>query len=105
VSPHRAPHPRALREGEIVVSPSLNLVEDRGGFQTVGKQTKEVRDGYEVPSQKLTRRLSSGPAIGVYRAFFSRGYYVSVLHFGPPSTEEGREGIVRNLHILSDDSR
>jgi hypothetical protein len=84
---------------------SLMGAKDGRGFQTVGKQTKEVRDGYEVLSQKLTRRLSSGPAIGVYRAFFSRGYYVSVLLFGPPSKEGGRVEIVKNLHILSDDSR
>jgi hypothetical protein len=90
---------------EHVFRISLMGAKDGGGFQTVGKQTKEVRDGYEVLSQKLTRRLSSGPATGVYRGFFSRGYYISVLHFGLPSTEEGREGIVKNLHILSDDSR
>jgi hypothetical protein len=84
---------------------SLMGAKDGGGFHAVGEQTKEIRDGYEVLGQKLTRRLSSGPAIGVYRAFFSRGYYISVLHFGPPSTEEGRERIVKNLHILSDDSR
>jgi len=84
---------------------SLMGAKDGGGFHAVGEQTKEIRDGCEVLSQKLTRGLSSGPAIGVYRGFFSRGYYLSVLHFGPLSTEEGREGIVKNLHILSDDSR
>jgi len=83
---------------------SLMGAKDGGGFHAVGEQTKEIRGGYEVFSQKLTRRLSSGSAIGLYRGFFSRGYYISVLYFGPPSTEEGREGIVKNLHILSDHS-
>jgi hypothetical protein len=84
---------------------SLKGAIDGGGFHTVGKQTTEIRDGCEMLGQKLTRKLRSGPESGVYRGLTSRGYYISVLHFGPPNTEEGREGIVKNLQILSDDSR
>jgi hypothetical protein len=87
-----------------VFDASLLGAKDGGGFHAVGKQTKETRDGYEVLSQKLTRKLNSGPESGVYRGLASRGYYISVLHFGPPKTEEGREGIVKSLHILPDHS-
>jgi hypothetical protein len=84
---------------------SLKGAIDGGGFHAVGKPAKETRKGWEVFSQKLSRKLKSGPEIGVYRGLVSRGHYISVLHFGPPNTEEDRERILKSLAIVQADGR
>jgi len=80
---------------------SLLGVRDGGGFQTTGKQIKTNIDGCEVRFQELRRKSEQGDQFGVYRGFFSRGYYVSILHFGPQRTAETREAILRSLRIQS----
>jgi hypothetical protein len=75
---------------------------DGGEFKTVGKQIRESRDGHEVFTQKLDRRVSSGRETAFYVGFFNRGYYVSILLFGPPNTEGNRAAIIKSLNILSD---
>jgi hypothetical protein len=70
-------------------------VRDAGGFQAVGKQMSTNIDGCEVLSQNVRRESESG----VYRGFFSHGYYVTVLHFGPKSTEGAREANVLTLSV------
>jgi hypothetical protein len=84
---------------------SLKGAIDGGGFHAVGQPAKETRKGWEVFSQKLSRKLKSGPEIGVYRGFASPGHYISVLHFGPPNTEEDRERILKSLDIVQVDAR
>jgi hypothetical protein len=69
-----------------------------GGFKKVGKQTRETRDGHEVMSQEL----SKGPVSAMYLGFFNRGYYVSILLFGPHNPDEHRAAIVKSLIILPD---
>lgn len=78
---------------------------DGGQFKTVGKQIRESRDGHEVFTQKLDRKVSSGRETAVYVGFFNRGYYVSILLFGPPNTEESRAAIIKSLNILSDTAK
>jgi hypothetical protein len=80
---------------------SLLGVQDGGRFHTTGGQVRNKIDGCEVLFQRIRRRSEQGDQFGVYRGFFSRGYYVSILHFGPKRTEETREATVRSLRIQS----
>jgi hypothetical protein len=82
-----------------VFAASFMGARDAGGFKVVGKQMSTNIDGCEVLSQTVRIKSKAGNRSGVYRGFFSRGYYVSVLHLGPQSTEEAREAIVANLHM------
>ncbi len=84
---------------------SLRGVMDGGGFQTVGKRTKETWQGGEMINQKLKRKLPSGTETGTYRAFSLRGFYISILDFGPPATEAAREGVVKSLQPFTDDHK
>ena len=80
---------------------TLMGVRDGGGFQTTGKQVRTNIDGCEVLFHKLRRRSEEGDQFGVYRGFFLRGYYISILHYGPKRTEETREAMLRSLRINS----
>jgi hypothetical protein len=79
---------------------SLKGAMDGGRLTAVGGQVKETRDGVEILSQKLGRTAKSGPQLAVFLGFFSRGYFISILHIGPAGTEEDREEILKRLHIL-----
>jgi hypothetical protein len=52
-----------------------------------------------VFTQKLDRKVSAGRETAVYVGFFNRGYYVSILLFGPPNTEQYRTAIIKSLNI------
>lgn len=82
-----------------VFAASFAGARDAAGFKTVGQQMTTNIDGCEVLSQAVSMKSKAGNRFGVYRGFFSHGYFVSVLHLGPQSTEETREAIVVNMHI------
>jgi hypothetical protein len=84
-----------------VFAASFMGARDAAGFKVVGKLMSTNIDGCEVLSQTVRLTSKAGNRFGVYRGFFSHGYYVSVLHLGPQSTEETREAIVVKLHIQS----
>jgi hypothetical protein len=82
-----------------VFAASFMGARDGWGFKVVGKQMSSNIDGCEVLFQTVSLKSKAGKRFGVYRGFFSHGYYVSVLHLGPQNTDKAREAIVTNLHI------
>ena len=80
---------------------SLQGAIDGGRFKTVGAHVREARDGHELLIQKLQRTVRSGQVTAVYIGFFNRGYYTSILLFGPAKTEESRAAILKSLTLIA----